>query len=452
MIKAVYDEIAKDEPKNHFTVGIKDDVTHTSLDWDDNWDIEQDDGPGDLLGLGSDGTVGANKNSIKIIGEDTDNYAQGYFVYDSKKSGAMTVSHLRFGRKPIRGTYLVSKASFVACHQLVLPREVRRARERRRGRHLPAQQPVRPGRSLGQLPERQQQIIEKKLKLYTIDAYKVAREPAWAAHQHRHADLLLRDLRRAAARRGDRQDQGSDQEDLRKKGEGRAPQLRRGRRRWPTCTRSRSRAGDGDAAHAPPIVSDARRTSSSVTAMMMAGKGDLLPVSAFPVDGTFPTGTTKWEKRNIAMEIPVWDPEVCIQCNKCAMVCPHAAIRAKVYEPSELAARAGELQVDRLQGQGVPGKKYTSRSPPRTAPAAALRRDLPGEEQGSPKHKAINMSRQRPLRGARAANYDFFLDICPTRSHQAQSGRRSRARSCSSRCSSTPAPAPAAARRPTSSC
>ena len=409
MVKAVFDELSKSAPKNHFTVGIVDDVTHTSLTWDPDFDTEPDDvARAVFFGLGADGTVGANKNSIKIIGEETDNYAQGYFVYDSKKSGAVTISHLRFP-KPIRSTYLVTKANFVACHQESFLEKYDVLETRGPGRRLPSER-RRPARTRSgtHLPrEVQEPILEKKLRFFVIDAYKVARELGMGgADQHDHADLLLRDLGRPAARGGDRRRSrrpiektyGKKGAEIVKKNfaavDGTLEHLCRGE-----GPRRRSRRRGS----ARPIVSDAAPDFvKRVSAVMLAGKGDLLPVSAFPPDGTWPLSTATWEKRNIALDIPVWDEKLCIQCNKCAMVCPHAAIRVKVYDPARAREGPGDLQVDRLQGARVQGEEVHGPGRPGGLHGLhPLRGRLPGQGQVEPeaqvaRHGARSARSARP--------------------------------------------------------
>ena len=378
MVKAVFDELAKPAPKNHFTIGIMDDVTHLSLAYDADLDIEPEDvHRGVFFGLGSDGTVGANKNSIKIIGEETENHAQGYFVYDSKKAGAITISHLRFGPRQIRSSYLIKQAKFVACHQYEFMDKYDVLGYAAPGGVFLLNSPFGPDEIWDELArEVQEEIIEKKLAVLRDRRLQGrARHGHGHAHQHGDADVLLRHLRRAAARRGHRPDQEGDREDLRQaRPRGRAARTSPpSTRRWRTSTRCKV---PGRRHGAPARCRRSSRTPrpdfvKRVTAVMLANKGDLLPVSAFPVDGTWPTGTAQWEKRNIAQEIPVWDATICIQCNKCAMVCPHAAIRAKVYESDLPDGRAGDLQVRRLQGQRVQGAASTrSRSRPRTARAA----------------------------------------------------------------------------------
>ena len=282
-----------------------------------------------FYGLGADGTVGANKNSIKIIGEETDNYAQGYFVYDSKKSGAITISHLRFGPKPIHSSYLITKANFVACHQFSFLERIDMLKAAEPGATFLLNSPFGPDEVWDQLPRaraaadhRQEAEVLRHRRLQGRQDDRHGRP-----HQHHHADLLLRHQRRPAARRSHRGDQGRHQEDLRQaRRSGGAEELRGGGRRARPSVRSE---GPGHGHRAPSTCArrfPPQRPSSCrrCTAEIIAGDGDDLPVSAMPVDGTFPTGTAQWEKRNIALEIPVWDEQLCIQCGKCVLVCPHA--------------------------------------------------------------------------------------------------------------------------------
>ena len=377
MVKAVFDELARTEPRNHFTVGIVDDVTHTSLPCDPELDIEPDDvSRAVFFGLGADGTVGANKNSIKIIGEETDNYAQGYFVYDSKKSGAVTVSHLRFGPRPIRSAYLIRRAGFVACHQFEFLDRYDVLETARAGRDVPAQRAVRPRGGLGPAPARGPGADRREaapvLRRSTPTASR-ARPGLRAGSTRSCRPASSRSPACCPARRRSRR---SRRRSRRPTGR-RAPRVVRAQLRGRRPDARAPRRGDGarrshvDARPAAGRPGEAPDFVQRVTAVMLAGKGDLLPVSAFPVDGTWPTGTAQWEKRNIAAEIPVWDPKLCIQCNKCALVCPHAAIRAKVYEPERSSDGAGDVQVRRLPGRRVQGLQATrSRSRRRTAPAA----------------------------------------------------------------------------------
>ncbi|MFI5184916.1 MAG: pyruvate:ferredoxin (flavodoxin) oxidoreductase, partial [Vicinamibacteria bacterium] len=417
MVKAVYDELGKDRPRNHFTVGIVDDVHHTSLPFDPEFDIE----PADVVrsvffGLGADGTVGANKNSIKIIGEETENHAQGYFVYDSKKSGAMTISHLRFGPRPIRSAYLVRQAQFVACHQFGFLDRYDVLEYAAPGSVLLVNAPYAPEDLWQHLPrEMQEGIVDKKIKVYTIDALKVARDTGMGGRINSVMQTSFFAISGVLPREeAIAQIKKSIEKTYGKKGA--------------EVVRRNFAAVDETLAHlhevpVPAAATTARRRSpilsesapdfvQRVTAVMAAGKGDLLPVSAFPVDGTWPTGTSRWEKRNIAVEIPAWDAKLCIQCNKCAMVCPHAAIRAKVYAPESLASAPQTfLSVD-FRSQELKGRKYTIQVAPEDCTGCSLCVMVcPAKDKSAPKHKAIDMVAQAPIRERERRNYAFFLDI-----------------------------------------
>ncbi len=336
MIKGVYDEMKKSEPKNHFTVGITDDVTNTSIAYDHNFTTETDEVfRGMFFGLGADGTVGANKNSIKIIGEGTDNDAQGYFVYDSKKSGAITTSHLRFGKKPIRSTYLITKAKFVACHQFSFLEKYDMLQYAEPGSTFLLNAPFAQSEVWDKMPRKvQQDIIDKKLKFYVIDGYKVAHETGMGERVNTIMQTCFFAISGVLPREeAIAQIKDSIKKTYGKKGEEVVQQnweavdntlANLHEVKYPAQASSKIEMPTTVPAEAPDFV-------KGVTAQIIAGKGDHLPVSAFPVDGTFPTGTTQWEKRNITLEIPAWDPETCIQCGKCAIVCPHAVIRIKVY-------------------------------------------------------------------------------------------------------------------------
>jgi len=417
MVKAVFDNLKQERPKNHFTVGIEDDVTRTSLDVDPDFDIEPDSvSRAVFFGLGADGTVGANKNSIKIIAEETDNYGQGYFVYDSKKAGAVTISHLRFGPQPIRSHYLIKRANFVACHQYVFTDKYDMLDYAAPGATFLLNAPFGPDEVWDQLPrEMQQQIIEKKLKFYVIDAYKVAKDTGMGVRINTImqtcffaiSGVLPRDEAIAQIKK-------SIEKTYAKKG--------------PEVVRKNFEAVDHTLAHLfevkvpaavtatrtrPPIVAEAAPDFvKRVTAVMMAGKGDLLPVSAFPVDGTWPSATTQWEKRNIALEIPVWDPAICIQCNKCALVCPHAAIRAKVYPPEALAGAPPTFKAVDFKAPEYKGWKYTIQVAPEDCTGCKVCVMVcPAKDKSNPKHKAIDMAPQMPLRAAERENYAFFLAL-----------------------------------------
>ncbi len=417
MIKAVFDNMTMERPKNHFTVGIEDDVSHTSLDVDYSFDIEGDDVSRSVFfGLGSDGTVGANKNSIKIIGEETDNYAQGYFVYDSKKAGAVTISHLRFGPRPIRSIYLIRSANFVACHQWVFLEKLDMLEYAQPGAVFLLNSPYGPDEVWDHLPrEVQEDIIEKNIKFYCIDAYHVARETGMGGRINTImqtcffaiSGVLPRDEAIAQIKDAIRKTYG-------KKGE--------------EIVQLNFRAVDGTLENLhevqvpdkvtatigrPPAVPDeAPDFVKNVSAVMLAGKGDTLPVSAFPSDGTWPLSTTQWEKRNIALEIPVWDEELCIQCNKCALVCPHAAIRAKVYDPELLEGAPETFKSVDYKARDFKGKKYTIQVAPEDCTGCTLCVEVcPARDKSNPKHKALDMHEQMPLRESERENYAFFLDL-----------------------------------------
>jgi pyruvate-ferredoxin/flavodoxin oxidoreductase len=417
MVRAIYDNLAADEPRNHFTVGIVDDVTHTSLTVDEDTDIAAPDVfRGVFFGLGADGTVGANKNSIKIIGEETDNFAQGYFVYDSKKAGAVTISHLRFGPRPIRSSYLIKRAKFVACHQWGFVEKYDMLDYAQKGATFLVNSPFGADEIWDHFPrEVQQSILDKQLKVYTIDATAVANDTGMGRRTNTImqtcffaiSGILPRDeaiakikgaIKKTYGKKGDEIVQLNFQavdSTLANLHEVKVPGA---------VTSSFNR---------PPLVSgDAPDLVQKVTAVMMAGKGDLLPVSAFPPDGTWPTATTRWEKRNIALEIPIWDDSICIQCNKCAMVCPHAAIRAKVYDPAALAGAPETFKATDFKAKDFEGSKYTIQIAPEDCTGCTLCvKVCPAKDKSNPRHKALDMAPQMPLREAERANFDFFLAL-----------------------------------------
>jgi pyruvate-ferredoxin/flavodoxin oxidoreductase len=417
MVKAVFDELAKPSPKPVFTVGINDDVTGLSLPFDPEFEVVP---PGMkqavFFGLGSDGTVGANKNSIKIIGEGTDNFAQGYFVYDSKKSGAMTVSHLRFGPTPIRATYLIRKAEFVACHRFDLLHQCNVLDYVKPGGIFLLNSPGDPHEAWVQLPlEIQQQIILKKLDFYAIDASTVARDCGMAGRINTImqtcyfaiSGVLEKDeainaikyaIKKTYGKRGDavvqRNNEAVDRtlENLVKID-------------YPAAPNSTVQLRPIVPANAPDFV-------QRVTAMMLGGKGDLLPVSAFPIDGVWPTGTTQWEKRNIAEEIPVWEMDICIQCNKCSNVCPHAAIRPKVYATACLTGAPPSFKSTEFKAREYPGMLYTLQVAPEDCTGCQLCVQVcPAKDKSNPSRKALNMAPQLPLRESERDNFAFFLKL-----------------------------------------
>ena len=417
MVKAVFDNIAPDAPKNHFTIGINDDVTHTSLDFDKSFNIEGDDVVRAMFyGLGSDGTVGANKNSIKIIGDNTDNYAQGYFVYDSKKAGAVTVSHLRFGPRPIRSSYLVNAANFIACHQFPFLEKYEVLATAVGGATFLLNAPFDQDEVWSRLPrEIQQTIIDKKLKFYAINAYEVAKATGMGARINTImqtcffylSGTLPQDEAIAAIKTAIQKTYGKRGEEVVQKNFHAVDQAIEHLHEITVPS-----AADSDV-HIPPAVpNDAPQFVKDVTARILSGHGDDVPVSDMPVDGTWPVATTRWEKRNIALEIPAWEPDICIQCAKCSITCPHAAIRPKVYDPVELTGAPETFKSAGAKGKEFPGMKWTIQVAPEDCTGCgACVEACPAKDKADPKRKAINMHPQIPLRQAERENYKFFLAI-----------------------------------------
>jgi pyruvate-ferredoxin/flavodoxin oxidoreductase len=417
MVKGVLDDLAKEHSKNHYTIGINDDVTHTSLDYDPEFSTE-DAGTVRALfyGLGADGTVGANKNSIKIIGEETDNYAQGYFVYDSKKSGSMTTSHLRFGAKPIRSSYLISRANFVACHQFNFLERMDVLKLADTGATFLLNSPFGKDEVWQQLPRTvQKQIIEKKLKFYVIDGVKVARETGMGGRintimqtcffaisgvlpREEAIEAIKHAIKKTYGRRGEsvvQKNFAAVDATLENLFEVTVP-------------------GKIDSAFdiRPAVPKAAPPFVQNVIAPIIQGNGDFLPVSALPIDGTFPSGTAQWEKRNIALEIPEWDEKLCIQCGKCVLVCPHAVIRAKVYDGALLAKAPEGFKSSEAKWKTFPGQKYTLQVAPEDCTGCALCIEAcPAKSKTEVKHRAINMVPQPAVREKEARNWDFFLEI-----------------------------------------
>jgi pyruvate-ferredoxin/flavodoxin oxidoreductase len=417
MAKAVFDNLAQAQPKNHFTIGILDDVTYTSLPFDPAFSIENPKTVRCMFwGLGADGTVGANKNSIKIIGEETDNYTQGYFVYDSKKSGSLTTSHLRFGPQPIRAPYLVSHANFIAVHQFNFLEKYDVLKAAVSGGTFLLNS-IYPAEEVWEhLPiEVQQTIIEKKLRFFVIDAYEVARQTGMGVRintimqtcffaisgvlpRDQAIDEIKKSIKKTYGKRGEavvlKNFEAVDQT-LANLYEVKVPALVKS-----TFSR-RSPVPEA----APMFVKD-------ILGKMMVGEGDSLPVSALPVDGTYPSATTRWEKRNISLEIPVWEEEICIQCGKCVVVCPHAVIRSKVYEPGLLANAPSTLKSTDARWKEFPGMKYTLQVAPEDCTGCALCIEAcPAKDKTQVGRKAINMADQLPLREPEAVNWDFFLSL-----------------------------------------
>ena len=417
MVKAVFDELRKPTAKNHFTVGITDDVTHTSLEYDSEFSTEPSDTVRAVFfGLGSDGTVGANKNSIKIIGQETEFYAQGYFVYDSKKAGAVTVSHLRFGPRLIRSTYLITRATFVACHQFSFLERMDVLKVAQEGATFLLNSPFGPEQIWDHLPTQvQEEILRKKLRLFVIDADSIAQAAGLGRRINTIVQscffilsgVLPRDQAVAAIKRAIQKDYG---------------------RRGEAIVRMNFAAVDSALTHLheveipdsvtshlemrSPVSAAAPDFVRKVTARILAGAGDLLPVSALPVDGTFPTSTARWEKRNIALEIPVWDQELCIQCGKCVLVCPHSVIRAKIYEPAELRGAPPQFKSAKPGWKEFEHLRYTLQVAPEDCTGCGLCVEVcPAKSKSEVKHKAINMEPQVPLRQQETVNWDFFLAL-----------------------------------------
>src|SRR6266496_1716244 len=417
MVKAVFDELDEEKPKNHFSVGIVDDMTFTSLPVDPGFDTEPEDQVRAMFwGLGADGTVSANKNSIKIIGEETPNYAQGYFVYDSKKSGAMTVSHLRFGAQPIRSTYLIQRANFIAVHQFNFLERYPVLDAAVAGATLLLNSPYEAGDVWEQLPRAvQQTIIDKHIKLYSIDANAVAKETQLANRINTITQTCFFAISGVLPREEAIQ---KIKESIRKT---------YGKRGEPVV-RQNFAAVDAALEHLHEIPIPAKATSTlalapavspmapdfvqHVTAEIIAGRGDQLPVSAFPVDGTYPVGTSKWEKRNIAQEVPVWEPDLCIECGKCVLVCPHSTIRAKVLDQSVLAGAPEGFKNIPAKWRELPDQLYTIQVAVEDCTGCQLCVEVcPAKDKKDPSRKSLNMHPQLPLRETERVNWDFFLQL-----------------------------------------
>ncbi len=417
MVKGVFDDLKKDAPKNHFTVGIVDDVTNTSLDYEKSFlTAGMDVFRGMFYGLGSDGTVGANKNSIKIIGEETENYAQGYFVYDSKKSGSTTVSHLRFGKNPIKSTYLIQKASFIGCHQFNLIEKFDVLENIEEGGTFLLNSPYSTEEVWDKLPKKvQEAIVGKKLKFYVIDGYAVGKATGMGTRINTImqtcffaiSGILPKEEAIAKIKEAIKKTYSKKGEEIVKKNYIAVDETLAHLHEINVPESATS------SIELPPIVSDkAPDFVKDVLGKMMAGKGDDLPVSAMPVDGTFPSATTQWEKRNVALDVPAWEADTCIQCGKCAMSCPHAAIRVKVYD-TELAEKApATFKYTEAKGKEFAGKAYTIQVAVEDCTGCGLCVDIcPAKSKEDTSKKAINMVSQLPIRESERANWDFFLEI-----------------------------------------
>ncbi|MFZ5806378.1 MAG: pyruvate:ferredoxin (flavodoxin) oxidoreductase [Verrucomicrobiota bacterium] len=416
MAKAVFDEMKKDNPKNHFSVGVIDDVTHNSLDVDASFQTESDDCVRCVFwGLGADGTVGANKNSIKIIGEETDFYAQGYFVYDSKKSGARTVSHLRFGPKPIHSTYLIPSANFVAIHQFNFLESYPVLDTAAQGATVLLNAPYSADQVWDKIPKHLQKVfIDKKLKLYVVDAYQVAKDTGMGGRMNTIlqtcffaiSKVLPTEQAIACIKQAIHKTYG-------KRGE--------------AVVQKNITAVDAALAHlhevkipenitgpnVRPIVSpQSPEFVRNVTAQIMAEHGDMLPVSAMPADGTFPTGTSQWEKRGLALDIPVWDSEICIQCGKCVMVCPHSCIRSKIFDSNENQNLPEGFLSCKAKWKEIPDAQFTIQVAGEDCTGCTLCTEVcPAKNKTQEGRKAINMASYAPIKEHTQKTWEAFVNL-----------------------------------------
>ena len=411
MVKAVFTELAKDQPKNGFTVGITDDVTHTSLDVDSTYFIRH---PGVtnamFFGLGADGTVGANKNSIKIIGEETDFYAQGYFVYDSKKSGSRTTSHLRFGPNPIHSPYLIQKASFVACHQYEFLLQTDILRYASTGAVFLLNSPFKPDEVWDKLPKKvQAKIIEKKIKFYNIDGYDVAQRTGMGTRVNTImqtcffaiSGVLPKDDAIAKIKESIKKTYGRKGDEIVRKNFLAVDETLANLHEIPYTAVTST-------IEMPPVVPpESPEFVQEVIAPIMVGDGDALPVSKMPVDGTFPSATTRWERRNVALNVPIWESEECIQCGTCSFVCPHACIRCNEYDKDLLAKAPASFKHAPVRNK--PDKAYTLQVYVEDCTGCGVCvASCPKKLKDDPTRKAINLGPKLPIKEQEQANIKFF--------------------------------------------
>ncbi|MEK7818300.1 MAG: pyruvate:ferredoxin (flavodoxin) oxidoreductase [Bacteroidota bacterium] len=417
MVKGIYDELKKDNPKNHFTIGINDDVSFTSLEYDPKFTTESDDViRAVFFGLGADGTVGANKNSIKIISEETDFYGQGYFVYDSKKSGSTTISHLRFGPRIIRSSYLISEANFVACHQWQFLEKFDMLSYAKDGATFLINSPFGKDEVWKKLPKIiQEEIISKKIKLFVIDGTAVALNVGMGSRVNTImqtcffaiSGVLKKDKAIEAIKLSIKKTYGKKGDEIVQMNFNAVDKTLENlfEVNYPATTEGNIEL--------PPIVSDnAPQFVKNVLSKIISGKGDEIPVSMLPKDGTYPVSTAMWEKRNIALEIPVWDEAICIQCGKCALVCPHATIRTKVFETSMLDSSPSTFKSTEYRGNEYKGMKYSIQVAPEDCTGCGICVEVcPVKNKIETRLKAINMMPQPPLRDEEKKNWDYFLTL-----------------------------------------
>ena len=425
MVKAIFDNLSQDKPKNHFTIGIKDDVCNTSLEFDESFDIgEKGEFRSLFYGLGADGTVGANKNTIKIIGQETDNYSQAYFVYDSKKSGATTVSHLRFGKEKIHKPYLIKKANFIACHNPSFPDKIDMLSYAEEGATFLLTTSHNKDEVWDTLPvEVQEQLISKKMKFYIIDAISLAEEIGLGARinmimqtaffiisgiipKEDAVKSIKTEIKKTYMRKG---------EDIVNLNYEAVDKALQNIVEVPVPDKATSKVH-----MRPPVPEHAPEFVKNVTAKLLADNGDSLPVSAMPADGTWPTATTQYEKRNIGVNIPIWEPDACIQCAQCSFVCPHATIRVKAYDPSQLKDAPSAFKSVDATGKDMKGLKFTVQVAPEDCTGCgSCVFNCPGQKKDADGNKiegvkAINMKFQEPVRQEETENYDFFLNLPET--------------------------------------
>ena len=419
MVKGIFDDLKKDKPKNHFTIGIEDDVTHLSLVYDKNFSLEKQHlFRGLFYGLGADGTVSANKNSIKIIGETTDNYVQGYFVYDSKKSGSLTVSHLRFGKNPIRSCYIVNSANFIACHNYSFINKYDILKSAEKGATFLLNAPFETAEVWDHLPHNiQEEIIGKQLKFYVINASKVAKEAGMGSRINTIlqtcffaiSGILPKDEAIGKIKDAIKKTYSDKGEKVVLKNFAAVDQAIANLHEI-----DYSQLKTGNIESEKIVPDSAPDFVKNVLAKIMAFEGDELPVSSFPVDGVYPVATTKWEKRNIADTVPVWDADLCSQCGKCFLICPHAAIRCKVYDKTDLSIAPASFKHTNPIGKEFDKDKeaYTLQVSVEDCTGCKLCVEYcPIESKTVPGHKAINMQDQIPLKETETKNWDFFLTL-----------------------------------------